>query len=210
VVAAVHDLVDVAQGDMREIDAEVGEKADLLQGPAAAFAMGEDRDPGPAVRLGRRFEDSSIAGGGATFAPGDLQHTGAMGRPADDRPDVVVGIDPIGHVQDEQLRQLGHRDPRAPVGGPVVAVVVEAGRGDHVDAGSSCEIGELLDAPPRVAGHRIHDRPESERDGFGHLGRHRLDVAEVELGDHLDGPPAIDHEVLVGVGDPELRGIDVA
>ena len=38
----------------------------------------------------------------------------------------------------------------------------------------------------------------------------RRDVAEVELRDYLDGPAAVDDEVLVGVGDPELGWVDVA
>ena len=42
------------------------------------------------------------------------------------------------------------------------------------------------------------------------LDRHRVDVAEVEVGLHQDRPAAVDDDVLVGVGDPELGRVDVA
>ena len=37
-----------------------------------------------------------------------------------------------------------------------------------------------------------------------------IDVAEVEVRLHLDRPPAVDDDVLVGVGDAELGRVDVA
>ena len=86
----------------------------------------------------------------------------------------------------------------APMGRAVVAVVVQPGRGDDLDAGPPRDPGEHRGIPARVAGHGIDHRPQPEPDRVGHLGRHRLDVAEIEFRLEQDRPAAIDDEVLVG------------
>ena len=84
-VAAVDDLVDVAERDVRRVDAVVGQEADLLERAGARFAVGQDRCAGPPVRGGRRLEHPPVALGRSAVAAGDLDHAGpdtrSGGRP---------------------------------------------------------------------------------------------------------------------------------
>ena len=100
----------------------------------------------------------------AALGARDLEHAGPMLRPADERPRVVVRVDAVVDVGDEQVGQLVHRDPLAPVRGAVVAVVMEASRRDDVDARPVARSASLPDIPPGVARHRIDDGPQPEPD----------------------------------------------
>ena len=209
-VAAVDDLVDVAERDVLRGDAQVGQEPDLLERAGAGLAMRQDRRAGPAMgrRGGREYH--AVARRRAAVTAGNLDHAGPMGGPVDDRPGVVISVDALGDVGDEQVGQLLDCDPVAPVRWAVVPLVVEPGRGNDLDAGPARHLGELLDVPARVARHRVDDRPQPDRHRGLDLGRHPIDVAEIEVGVHLDRPPAVDDEMLVGVGDPELGRVDVA
>ena len=65
---------------------------------------------------------------------------------------------------------------------PVVALVVEAGRGDDVDAGPARQLGELAGVAAGIARHRIDDGPQPEAGRVGQLGRHPIDIGQVEVG----------------------------
>ena len=156
------------------------------------------------------LEHPAIALRRSTLAAGHLDHPGPMRGPPDDRSAVVVGVDAVLDVGDEQVRQLVDRDEVAPVRGPVEPIVMEPGRGDDVDAGPSRQLRQLPDAATRVAGHGIDRRPEAELDGGRDLGRHEVDVGVIEVGLKLCRPPAIDDQVLMGVGHPEVARVDIA
>ena len=86
----VDDLVDVAQGDVPEVDAQLVEQPELLDRAGPVLAVREDRDAGAAVRLGGGREDAPVPLGRTTVAAGDLDHAGAVRRAPDDRTAVVV------------------------------------------------------------------------------------------------------------------------
>ena len=92
----------------------------------------------------------------------------------------------------------------------VEPLVVEARRGDDVDLRASGQLGQLAGVPARVARHRVDHGAQPERRRRANLGRHHLDVGEIEVRLHQDGSSAVDDEVLVRIRDPEVRGVDVA
>ena len=210
VIAAIHDLVDVAEDDVRRVHAELRQQLDLLDAAGAGLAMGEDRNAGPRVCGGGRLEDRPVALGRAVQAAGDLDHAGPVWRAADDRARIVELVDPVDDVEHEQVGEIVDADQVAPMRRTVEALVVEAGRGDDVDAGPPRELGELPGIASRIAGHRVHGGAQPEPGGLGHLDRHQVDVAEVEVGLQLDRTPAVDDEVLVGIGDAQVARVDVA
>ena len=106
VVAAVLDLVDVAERDPLDRDAGLGQEADLLQRPGPGLAVGVDGHAGPRVGRRRRAEDRHVAIGGAVLAAGDLDDPGPDRRPVDDRARVVARVDAHLDIRHEQVRQL--------------------------------------------------------------------------------------------------------
>ncbi len=210
VVAAVGDLVDVAQADVPRVDAEVGQQAKLLQPAGPGLAMGEERCARPPMRRGCRLEHAPVARGRAAVAAGHLDHAGADRRAPDDRSRVVVLVDPLDDVGHEPVGQLVHGDRHAPVIGRVPALVVEPGRRHDPDPATLGQLGQLAGVPARPAGHRVHGAAQPERRGVADLVGHRQHVRQVEVGLELDRPPAVDDEVLVGVRDPEVARDDVA
>ena len=140
----------------------------------------------------------------------DLDDTGADGRPLDDRGAVVVGIDPELDVRGEQLDELLVKDPRGPVVRAIEPFVVEAGRRDDADPGAARQLGELLGVTTRVARHRIDGCLESRRGGCTDLVGHAIHIGQVEFGFECRRSTRVDDQVLVGVRDPQLGGLDVA
>src|SRR5581483_8008595 len=127
------------------------EAADLLEGAGAVLAVGEDGAAGPAVGDRRRVEDPLVAGRETTLRSGDLDDTGPVRGPADERPDVVALVDPVFDVGDEEFGDLLGVVGPAPVAILVVALVVEPGRGDDVDLCSAADLGEETDVAAGVA-----------------------------------------------------------
>ena len=208
VVAAVDDLVDVAERDVLRRDAVVGQEPELLEGAGPGLAMGQDRHPGREMGERGRLEDAPIALRRAVGAAGDLDDPGAMGRPLDDRPAVVVQVDAVGDVEDEQGRDLLDPEPGAPVGRTVVAVVVQAGRGDDVDPGpaSRGRPASGHSGRRRTASHPRR-RPGPSAVASPTSVDHRVHVAEIEVRLHQDRPAAVDDDVLVRVGHAESRRV---
>jgi hypothetical protein len=172
--------------------------------------VGEDRRARPAVRGGRGLEDAPVAIGGSAVAAGDLDDARPMLGPADDRARIIVRVDAGRDVGREEVGELVHGDAMAPVRRAVVAIVVQAGRGDDVHARPAAQIGEHGGVAAGVAGHRVDGGRQPQVRSRRHLRGHRVDVGEVELGLHLDRPAAVDDEVLVGIGDAHVRRVDVA
>ena len=210
VIAAIDDLVDMAQDDVPGGNPVVAQDADLLEGTGAVLAVGQDRDARAPVGLGRGLEHAPVARRQPALGSRDLDDAGTERGPAHDRPGVVVGIDAFGHVGGEQVGELLDRDPMAPMRRAVVAIVVQPGRRDDLDAGPLRDVRELRGVAARVARHGIDHGAQPETGRLGHLGGHRLHVPEIELRLELDRPSPIDHQVLVGVGHAELLGRDVA
>ena len=72
VIAAVDDLVDVAERDVLPGTPSSSSRRDLLEGARAALAVGEDRAAGPVVRRGRRLEDRRSRADGPPSLPATL------------------------------------------------------------------------------------------------------------------------------------------
>src|SRR5688500_12701135 len=62
VIAAIDDLVDVAQHDVSRRDAVIAQDPDLLERARAVLAVGEDRDARSAMGLGCGLEHASVTG----------------------------------------------------------------------------------------------------------------------------------------------------
>src|SRR4029077_20793041 len=129
------DLVDVTERDVRQVHAKVHEQTDLLERAGPALAVGQDRRACAQVRGRGGLEDPCVPGGWAVQAAGDLDHTRPMRCPSDDRPRVVEVVDATGDVEREELREGIDVETVTPVSRSVIAVMVEAGRGDDVDSG---------------------------------------------------------------------------
>ena len=134
---------------------------------------------------GGRLED--LAGRARTARPrlpATFITPARMRRPSDDRPRVVEVVDAVGDVEREQVGEGVDVETVTPVSRSVVAVVVEARRGDDVDPGPPRQLGELAGVATASQGiaSTIARSPSAGR--LGHLDRHRVDVAEVEVGLH--------------------------
>ncbi len=207
---AIDDLVDVRQDDMSWVHAAVGQEADLFRATGPVLAVGEDRNARPAVGVGRGGKRALIANGGASLATGHLDRAGPMLGSTDDRAAVVALVDSIGHVGSEEICELRLAGSLRPVARGVVAGVMQTRRGDRLDACPSGDLGQLADIPPGVGRHRVDDAAETHGDGRRELGGHERDIVEPKIGEHLDRPPTVDHEVFVAVGHAKRRRVDVA
>ena len=87
---------------------------------------------------------------------------------------------------------------------------MEPGRSDELDAGPPRQLGELGGIPAAIGRHRVDGRAEPGSRRVVQLESEAIDVGEEEVRVHLDRTAAIDHEVLVGVGDAEVGRLDVA
>ena len=156
-IPAIDDLVDVAEHDVRWVDARIPEHLDLLDRAAAGLAMGEDR--GPCPPMGRRgcLEHPPIPWRRSAVAAGHLDDPGAMVGPPDDGARIVESIDP---ELDLGREQIGHRldvDPVAPMGRPIEPIVVESRRCHDIYVGQARQAGQLHDVAAGIARHRVDD-----------------------------------------------------
>ena len=189
-VAAVDDLVGVGQDDVPGRTPRSTRNA-RLGGPAVP--------PSQWVRIGHARARRGRPRPRRTPSPrprvrpvgvaGDLDDAGAVGRPLDDRSGVVVGVDPVVDVGGEEGGDLVGGKEHAPVAVVVVALVVEPGGGDDVDAAAPADLGQLGDVAAAVGGHRVDDRAQAERLGRGQLGDRGLDRVEAEVREQLTGRP---------------------
>ena len=155
-------------------------------------------------------EGRQIAGRRAAVTAGDLDHAGPVRGPPNDRPAAVVRVDPVLDVGDEPLGELVRGRGQAPVRWTVEPLVVQPGRRDKVNAGPARQLRQLCRVPPALDRHHVDRGAQARRVGIGQLLHEPVDVGQQEVRRQLDRAPAVDDQVLVGIGHPHRRGFDVA
>ena len=195
---------------MRGVAAVPYEQLDLLERARAALAVGEDRAARAPLGDGGGLEDARVARRRPAGGARDLHDARPVGRALDDGRGVVELVDAVLDVGREEVRELVRGEAHRPVAVVVVALVVEPRRGDDVDAAAARDLGQEEHVAAAVGGHGIDDRAQAEGLGGRQLGDRLVHVGELEVGEELDRPTAVDDEVLVGVDDAELVGRDIA
>jgi hypothetical protein len=185
----------VAEDDVGGRDIELAaQQLEHVEGGGAELEVHGDRRPRRVVRLG----------GGGHRPPSVLVEVVVLAGDLDQAGACVAGTHPAREVVDADLRQA--RVDAFELARVVVRGLVQAGRGDHVDAGLASEVDERLRPATHAERRPLHDGSAAKLGEGAELSASRLRIIDLLAREQRRA----EEQMVVRVGHAELFRREIA